>query len=329
VHANPASFKASIDVDGRWTRQVRGRFDQFQMMVSTALKGAVAEDEVLRLSWRLLGRLHVLGFAVQSPDESDRTAVAMTLDGVADASGDGVALRDRLETLTASYDSRGGVVDLNLLRRDLHAHLKAAATRTKQAWKVLEDHRDLATGGVRATIGDGTPGGPVELAFADRRTRLSEAMLDAGLNNTALLISGESGIGKSALTLSAVAELEAADPTGFEAAVVNFRSLPQSSLDLRGVLGVSVQDVLTELSAPSRVLVIDAADAALERNAALLSDLVLATKAAGVGVVAVSSDVASEFVPPEMGCVGAAGGGEFGRDSESREGSMVSSDEDE
>lgn len=300
VHANPTSFKASIDVDGRWTKQVRGRFDQFQMMVSTALKGTVAEAEVLRLSWRLLGRLHVLGFAVQSPDESDRTAVATMLDGVADASGDGVALRDRLETLTASYDSRGGVVDLNLLRRDLHAHLKAAATRTKQAWKVLEDHRDLAIGGVRATIGDGTPGGPVELAFADRRTRLSEAMLDAGLNNTALLISGESGIGKSALTLSAVAELEDADPTGFEAAVVNFRSLPQSSLDLRGVLGVSVQDVLTELSAPSRVLVIDAADAALERNAALLSDLVLAAKAAGVGVVAVSSDVASEFVREQL-----------------------------
>ncbi|WP_202637497.1 hypothetical protein [Rhodococcus ruber] len=300
VHANPASFKASMSVDGRWTRQVRGRFDQFQMMVSTVWKGAVGEDEVLRLSWRLLGRLHVLGFAVQSPDESDRTAVAMMLDGVAGASGDGVALRDRLETLTAGYDSRGGVVDLNLVRRDLHALLNAAATRTKQAWKVLEEHRDLAVGGVRATIGDGTPGGPVELTFTDRRTRLSEAMLDAGLNNTALLISGESGIGKSALTLSAVAELEAADPTGFEGAVVNFRSLPQSSLDLRGVLGVSVRDVLTELSAPSRVLIIDAADAALERNAALLIDLVLAAKAAGVGVVAVSSDVASEFVREQL-----------------------------
>ncbi|WP_198947325.1 hypothetical protein [Cellulosimicrobium sp. KWT-B] len=300
AHARPASFKASMDVDGRWTKQVRGRFDQFQKMVSAAMKGAVTADEVLRVSWRLLGRLHVLGFAVQSPDESDRTAVAMTLDGVADASGDGVALRDRLETLAAGYDSRGGVVDLNLVRRDLHGHLNVAATRTRQAWKVLEEHRDLAVGGVRTTIGDGAPGGPVELAFAGRRTRLSEAILDAGLNNTGLLVSGESGIGKSALTLSAVAELEAADRAGFEAAVVNFRSLPQSSLDLRGVLGVSVQDVLTELSAPSKVLVIDAADAALERNAALLSDLVLAAKAAGVGVVAVSSDVASEFVREQL-----------------------------
>lgn len=63
---------------------------------------------------------------------------------------------------------------------------------------------------------------------------------------------------------------------------------------------MSVREVLAELSAPSKVLVIDAADAALERNAALLSDLVLAADAAGLGVVAVSSDGASEFVREQL-----------------------------
>lgn len=140
----------------------------------------------------------------------------------------------------------------------------------------------------------------MHVSFADCRNRLTEALLDAGSSATALLVSGESGIGKSALTLSAVKELEAADPTGFEAVVLNFRSMPQSSLDLRGVLGMSIQDVLLELSAASRLLVIDAADAALERSAGLLSDLVLAAKAAGVGVVAVSSDVASDFVKEQL-----------------------------
>lgn len=299
-HANPTLFKASMDTDGRWTKQVRGRFDQFQMMVSTALNGAIAADEVLRLSWRLLGRLHVLGFAVQSPDESDRTDMATALDGVADASTDGVALRDRLESFAAKYDYTGGVVDQNLVRRDLHSLLDVAATRTRHAWKVLDEHREIATTAVRSTIGDGTVGGPVHVSFADCRNRLTEALLDAGSSATALLVSGESGIGKSALTLSAVKELEAADPTGFEAVVLNFRSMPQSSLDLRGVLGMSIQDVLLELSAASRLLVIDAADAALERSAGLLSDLVLAAKAAGVGVVAVSSDVASDFVKEQL-----------------------------
>ncbi|WP_216607030.1 hypothetical protein [Arthrobacter sp. 260] len=300
AHANPALFKKSMEVDRRWTKQVRGRFDQFQTMVSTALKGAVAADEVLRLTWRLLGRLHVLGFAVQSPDESDRTAVATALDGVADSSTNGVTLRDRLESLVATYDNTGGVVDLNLLRRDLHSLLDAAATRTRHAWQVLAEHREVSTIAVRASIGDGTVGGPVHVSFADCRSRLAKSLLDAGSRGTALLVSGESGIGKSALTLSAVKELEAANAVGFEAVVLNFRGMPQSSLDLHGLLGMSLKDVLSELSAASRLLVIDAADAALERSVGLLSDLVLAARTAGVGVVAVSSDVASDFVKEQL-----------------------------
>jgi len=299
VHAAPTSFIASVATDGRWTRDVRNRFAQFKLMVAE-VAGDASDEEVARLSWRLLSRLHVLAFSMQSPDESDRTAVATTLDGVADASSDGIALRDRLEALTAGYDSEGGVVDVNLVRRDLHALLNAAATRTRRAWKVLEEHRELAVGGVRGTIGDGAADGPIELPFVEQRARLTEAILDVGSNNRSLLISGESGIGKSAMTLSAVAELEASTAARFEAVVVNFRSLPQSSLDLRGALGMSIRDVLAELSAPSRVLVIDAADAALERSAALLNDLVLAAKAAGVGVVAVSSDVASDFVEEQL-----------------------------
>ena len=264
VYADQASFEASVDTDGRWTKDVRGRFAQFKLMVGTAL-GSVPADEMSRRAWRLLSRLHVLGSAVQSPDESDRTAVATTLDAVADAAANGVALRDRLESLVAGYDSKGGVVDLNLVRRDLHPLLNAAATRSQRAWDVLAEHRDFAVGGVRTTIGEATAGGPAQVSFADRRADLVEALRDVGMNQATLLVSGESGIGKSALTLSAVSELEAADPDGFEAAVLNFRSLPQSTLELRTALGMSVQDVLAEMSAPSRVLVIDAADVALER----------------------------------------------------------------
>lgn len=85
VHANPALFKTSIVVDGRWTKQVRGRFDQFKKMVTTALKGAVSDDEVLRPSLRLLNHLHVLRSALQSPDERDRTSAATALDSNAAA----------------------------------------------------------------------------------------------------------------------------------------------------------------------------------------------------------------------------------------------------
>ncbi|MDX3088247.1 MULTISPECIES: trypsin-like serine peptidase [Streptomyces] len=177
---------------------------------------------------------------------------------------------------------------------------EATATRSRHAWSVLAEQRKLATSGVRTAIGDESSGGPVVISFADRREQLAEALREAGTRASALLVSGESGIGKSALTLSAVAELEAVDPAGFQGVVVNFRSLPQSSLELRAALGMSLEDVLAEASAPSRVLVIDAADAALERSAGLLSDLVLAAAAAGVGLVAVTSDVALGYVREQV-----------------------------
>ncbi|MEU0694786.1 hypothetical protein ABZ349_12490 [Streptomyces niveus] len=300
AHADPGSFQASMDVDRRWSKPVRKRHEHFLEMVEKAVEDDTTQEEILRLEWRLLGRLHILGFVVQSPDEGDRAAVATSLDSVASAAADGVVVRDRLEVEATRYDATGAVVDLKLLRRDIHVVLDSAVTRSRHAWSVLAEQRKLAVAGVRATIGDESSGGPVEISFADRRERLADALREAGTRASALLVSGESGIGKSALTMSAVAELEAVDPAGFRGVVVNFRSMPQSSLELRAALGVSLEDVLAETSAPSRVLVIDAADAALERSAGLLSDLVLAAAAAGVGLVAVTSDVALGFVREQV-----------------------------
>ncbi|UUN29121.1 hypothetical protein [Streptomyces sp. FIT100] len=300
AHADQESFQASMAVDGRWSKPVRERQRHFLKMVEKVVENGTVPKEILRLAWRLLGRLHILGFAVQSPDEGDRAAVATSLDGVASAATDGVGVRNRLEVEATRYDAAGAVVDLKVLRRDIHVLLDSAATRSRHAWSVLAEQRKLAVARVRTTIGDEASGGPVEISFDDRREQLTGALREAGARVSVLLVSGESGIGKSALTLSAVEGLEAADPVGFQGVVVNFRGLPQSSLELRDALGMSLEDVLAETSAPSRVLVIDAADAALERSSGLLSDLVSAAAAAGVGIVAVTSDVAMGFVREQV-----------------------------
>lgn len=153
---------------------------------------------------------------------------------------------------------------------------------------------------MRSTIGDEESGGPHEITFANRREQLTEALLEAGVQGSALLIAGESGTGKSALTLSTVVELETADPAEFGAVLLNFRGLPQSNMELRAVLGMPLEDVLGKLSASRRILVVDAADAALEQSSVLLADLVLAAAAAGVGVAAVTSDAASGFVREQL-----------------------------
>jgi hypothetical protein len=75
------------------------------------------------------------------PDEGDRTAVATSLAGVAEARVDGAVVRDRIEVEATRYDATGAVVDLNVLRRDLHVVLDSAETRSRRAWTVLAEHR--------------------------------------------------------------------------------------------------------------------------------------------------------------------------------------------
>lgn len=300
-HADPESFEASMDVDGRWSSPVRSRWQHLLKMTEAAADESVSPDDHVRLAWRLLSRLRVLQFAVQNPDESDRTAAACELDRVAAESADGVAVRDRLEVEATRYDRIGAVVDLNLLRRDVHALLHSPATRRAHAWGVLANHREFASGAVRGSIGGGSIGdGLMSIPFASRRKALAAEILSAGANPSSLMLSGESGTGKSALMLSTIADLETADPAGFEAVVVNFRGLPQTGLELDALLGMSMTQVLAELSAPSRLLVIDAADGALERSSNLLTHLVLAAAAAGVGIAAVTSDSAAAFVQEQL-----------------------------
>jgi hypothetical protein len=61
AHADPESFQASMEVDGRWSKPVRERLSQFLKMVEKAVEDGTSPEEVLRLAWRLLGRLHVQG----------------------------------------------------------------------------------------------------------------------------------------------------------------------------------------------------------------------------------------------------------------------------
>lgn len=300
-HPDAAAFRASLDIDRRWQKKLRERLNQFLLMVKAATGESESEAVILHLAFRLLSRLHVLGFAVQDPDDKDRTASATALDSVAGASVNGITVRNRLEVEATRYDAAGAVVDLNMLRRDLHTVLDVPSTRNTQAWEALVEHRLVAEATVRGDLRSPSPSDiPLRIAFSERRSSLSSAIRKAGADAAALAVYGESGTGKSALTLACIQELEAEEPGGFEAIVVNFRALPQTSLEFRDAVGASIGDVLAELSAPVRVLVIDAADAALERSSALLVELVVHAARAGVGVVAISADPAAEFVREQM-----------------------------
>jgi len=302
VHSDHLSLRASLEVPGRWSRGVRTRFSQLQLMVVKAEKG-VGPGAVLERTWRLLRRLHVISFLMQSPDDRDRTAVATSLDSVARSGHDGISVRDSLESLASRYDRMGGVVDATLLRRDLHPLLADGVTRSRGAWEALANLRALALSGVRNSIGEGVPGGAFAIPLAEHRKMLANALTKAATSGSAVLVSGESGTGKSALTLSVAKELQTGAAGALEAVILNFRSLPQTGLELRSILGSSIEDTLAEVSAPQRILVVDAADTAMERSSMLLAELLRAARSADLGVAVVAAEAAADFTADQLGAV--------------------------
>jgi hypothetical protein len=155
------AFREALDIELRLAKPVRDRHKHLRRMVAIALDMQLDEAQVWDRTWGLLRKLHIVGFRVQSPDESDWTAAATLLDSVAAPTTDGVGLRDRLEAKAGDYDPLGAVVSLNLLRADTHALLDAPATRAKQACKILGQYRDVAFGTVRGSLGTGVGDAPL------------------------------------------------------------------------------------------------------------------------------------------------------------------------
>ena len=288
----------SLVVRPRYRRQLVDRLDQLTALVSSGLSclGVTGVDEgtIRERTWELLVGLWVLMPTVEEPDTSDWALTQSRLVTVAqgaDLVGAG-ALLDRLEVLAGQYAPSASTIDRNLLRRDVHALLDDTRRRNPQAGQLIEHLQQQARAAVRHRIGDGSPGASMQL---DRGSD-GEALLAAAVNADALIVSGESGVGKSALVIGAATA--AADTSGREIEVVylNLRHLPESSFDLVSRLGCSMERLLSEMSAPMRLLVVDGADAATERRSELLLYLVEAARTSGVRLVAITSTDARPVV---------------------------------
>ena len=105
-----------------------------------------------------------------------------------------------------------------------------------------------------------------------------------------MIVSGESGVGKSALVMDAAAAAVSGDVGETDIVLLNLRQLPQRSFELLSQLGCTVDALLADLSAPRRLLIVDAADAATEGWNDVLAYLVEAARASDVGIIAVTSN---------------------------------------
>jgi len=282
------SFRADAFRPRRTNQGVRSRLQQLDSLVEDAAAelGCGSDPDARELTWRLLTGLRLTTLRLEGADQTDRTNAVRRLQSLTPESAPAAAdsLFAKLAELAGGYAPQGAEVTGSTLRRDLAGTPLAASPAYGQAWPILKslaDHLRTRTGFrlVAAAV-------ELELERADARNALLEKMRAATSSGSALVVAGEPDVGKSALTLR-VADQMAAD--GVAVTSLSLRDLPPTTIELEKLLGGWLGDVLgAAATGAGRLLVIDAAEAALEGRNTLLADLAEAALRAGYAVVAVT-----------------------------------------
>ena len=291
VQMDAAGFFRLIGTPRKFQAAVRTRLAQLAALVERALHDlGVANTNaalVQQRTWELLSRLAVSMPRLESPDDTDWAAVANSLIPVAQGSDPPAAaqLRDRLVALSNEYSPKSARVDLTVLRRGAHAMLDPTTRRNQKGWQVLDHLHCMALAAVRDEI-TGSDGRPrVHLDRSDAAAELVASVEKAA----AVVVSGESGVGKSALALPGVTAAGPAEPDSLQVSCINLRQVPKLTIQFEDALGCPLSTLLSEMSAPQRLLIVDAADAVTEGLEEAFRYLVDAAQESDVKVVAVTS----------------------------------------
>ncbi|WP_129675990.1 hypothetical protein [Candidatus Chloroploca sp. Khr17] len=277
-------FIELIRTPGRFA--IHSRLDHLIDMVAAALSEIFDKDAGTpeHRCWSLLRRLWIMQVDLETGHEGDWTRLVSDLKRVAlDPSNEAaVALRDRIEQLSAEFARSAAVVDAALLRRRLHGHIRPDAHVPPVGWTrllALDEQARLAV--ARSLIGAGSTS--LKLPRRAIREELAAAMTVDG----DLIVTGDSGVGKSALVMDAIepGELD----VNRQAIALNLRHLPASQLELLGLLSTPFEDLFSELTAPDRLLVIDSAEAAVEDHRDAFSYLLRSARGAGLKVIAIAA----------------------------------------
>jgi len=285
-----SGFFDLVGTKGKFSKDLRGRLNCVQALVKSAMTDIgidANEDEIVRhRTWELLSRLTVLMPRLETPDETDWANLANALKPVARGQSlDGASrLRDRLAALAQDYAPSAAIINITLLRRDAHAALDSHVRLHAKGWNALGHLNDRAFSSTRDAIAS-SHNHTVHIDRSDIANELLR-LTDTAM---AIVVYGDSGVGKSALVVRAATQVAKAGPELTQITCVTLRHLPSTTLEFETNLGSPLVTLLGELSAPRRLLVIDGADAAAEGRLPLLGYLIDAAFVAGVAVVAVSA----------------------------------------
>ena len=298
VQMSAAGLFDLVGTPNKFEAGIRGRLDQILRLVRQVLADLTATEPEMSLVqkrvWELLSKLTVLMPRLEVPDETDWAAILNSLIPVArshDLAG-ASRLRDRLVALADEYPIKAASIDVTIARRNAHTVLDASATRRNQrGWEALDHLNQRAISSVDSVIVSGDGARRLHIDRGD----LGTTAIDQATTGKAVVVSGESGVGKSAIVINASATINT-DPEQREAVRINLRHLPRTTLEFETLLGSPLGQLLTELSAPQRILIVDGADAVAEGMLEQFRYLVDAARSAELGVIAITANDNKQIV---------------------------------
>jgi hypothetical protein len=277
-----------INRPGQFPASLRSRLSHVRDLVGSAIESLKVADtcSVEERCWNLLRRLYVIDPNLELPNETDWVALADVLKpwSASKATASAISLRNELDALSGEFAQTAASVDVNVLRRRLHSFIDPFAHRSSEGWKrLLVLDREARAAVPRTLTGSGAQNG-VTLERAEMRSQLAAALHETGGD---LVVSGDSGVGKSATVLDAV-EPSMLDEN-CQALAINLRHLPDTPLALVAALSTPLEDLLAGLTAPRRLLIVDAAEVAAQNRREVFAHILSAARSSGVGVVAVAA----------------------------------------
>ena len=291
-------FEHSVGTPGRLRRQLNDRFQWFREALQLAQSTLSLSPplDTAELAWRLLRSLWIEQCHLEEVS-TDRTHCVRQLQALLSNPAEADTLFDHLCVLAGEHAKAGGTVSGASLRRLLAGKFQLDRAKSlTTAWQML----DLLADSMRSRTQNrlepraGTSGS-VHIDRAKARSELAEAVRQAAAGGV-LLVTGEPGVGKSALALDVVTELSRQGQAALT--MLSMRDLGnKTAIELAHMLDSSLADVFGATAvAALRLLLLDGAEVVHEGMDRVFGDVVRAACAAGLMVIAVTRQDAEDNV---------------------------------
>ncbi|WP_143467020.1 ATP-binding protein [Lentzea kentuckyensis] len=295
------ALASRVSEPGRTNAELRNRLEHITALVEKAAEklDSASGLSAQELTWRLLFGLSIRSLRLERTDRADRaaavTALQRMLHNGTPATAD--ALFSRLEDQVGVWAPQAAVLTQSVIRRALTDFPLSHSARFARAWEMIDRLGIRLRESIRPLLRSASQS--LELQRSGERARLVEAMRSVGTSTGAVVVTGDPDVGKSALSLRALEELE---EQGAAVCSLSLRDLPHAVAELESQWGGhAVDDVLAAGRVrPVRIVLIDGAESVLEGKGQVFRTVAAAALRAGFGVVAVTRTDGSRQVCDEL-----------------------------